>query len=88
VIHKDIKPGNLLVTTDQILKITDLGVAEVNKIKFDFIFIINPIACCTEPVIRCFRFASPCPKSIELSGMIKSFDWEQNFGQLFHTFSS
>ncbi|XP_045158706.2 serine/threonine-protein kinase stk11-like [Mercenaria mercenaria] len=28
VIHKDIKPGNLLVTTDQVLKITDLGVAE------------------------------------------------------------
>ena len=29
IIHKDIKPGNLLVTTDQTLKITDLGVAEV-----------------------------------------------------------
>lgn len=28
IIHKDIKPGNLLVTTDQTLKITDLGVAE------------------------------------------------------------
>ncbi|KAL4236957.1 Serine/threonine-protein kinase stk11 [Mactra antiquata] len=28
VIHKDIKPGNLLVTLDQVLKITDLGVAE------------------------------------------------------------
>lgn len=28
IIHKDIKPGNLLVTLDQVLKITDLGVAE------------------------------------------------------------
>lgn len=29
VVHKDIKPGNLLLTTDETLKITDLGVAEV-----------------------------------------------------------
>jgi serine/threonine-protein kinase 11 len=28
VVHKDIKPGNLLLTTDETLKITDLGVAE------------------------------------------------------------
>ncbi|XP_041360181.1 serine/threonine-protein kinase STK11-like [Gigantopelta aegis] len=28
IIHKDIKPGNLLLTTEEILKITDLGVAE------------------------------------------------------------
>ncbi|XP_046366451.1 serine/threonine-protein kinase STK11-like [Haliotis rufescens] len=28
IIHKDIKPGNLLLTTDETLKITDLGVAE------------------------------------------------------------
>ncbi|RUS86945.1 hypothetical protein EGW08_005270 [Elysia chlorotica] len=28
IIHKDIKPGNLLVTNDECLKITDLGVAE------------------------------------------------------------
>ncbi|XP_059175718.1 serine/threonine-protein kinase stk11-like isoform X2 [Physella acuta] len=28
IIHKDIKPGNLLVTNDETLKITDLGVAE------------------------------------------------------------
>ncbi|CAH1789539.1 unnamed protein product [Owenia fusiformis] len=28
IIHKDIKPGNLLVTLDQVLKISDLGVAE------------------------------------------------------------
>ncbi len=30
VIHKDIKPGNLLLTTEEVLKITDLGVAEVS----------------------------------------------------------
>ncbi|BFY99202.1 hypothetical protein BsWGS_02243 [Bradybaena similaris] len=28
IVHKDIKPGNLLVTNDETLKITDLGVAE------------------------------------------------------------
>lgn len=28
IVHKDIKPGNLLLTTEEILKITDLGVAE------------------------------------------------------------
>ena len=30
VVHKDIKPGNLLLTTDETLKIIDLGVAEVS----------------------------------------------------------
>lgn len=28
VVHKDIKPGNLLLTTDDVVKITDFGVAE------------------------------------------------------------
>lgn len=28
IVHKDIKPGNLLLTTNETLKITDLGVAE------------------------------------------------------------
>lgn len=28
VIHKDIKPGNLLLTVDEVIKITDFGVAE------------------------------------------------------------
>ncbi|XP_064625326.1 serine/threonine-protein kinase stk11-like [Lineus longissimus] len=28
IVHKDIKPGNLLLTTDETLKISDLGVAE------------------------------------------------------------
>ena len=30
IVHKDIKPGNLLLSTDETLKITDLGVAEVS----------------------------------------------------------
>ena len=30
IIHKDIKPGNLLLTTDEIVKICDFGVAEVS----------------------------------------------------------
>jgi serine/threonine protein kinase len=30
IVHKDIKPGNLLLTLDGTLKISDLGVAEVS----------------------------------------------------------
>lgn len=33
IVHKDIKPGNLLLTLDGTLKISDLGVAEVGKLK-------------------------------------------------------
>lgn len=32
IIHKDIKPGNLLLTLGGTLKISDFGVAEVNNI--------------------------------------------------------
>lgn len=31
IIHKDIKPGNLLLTLEGLLKISDLGVAEVRQ---------------------------------------------------------
>ena len=34
IVHKDIKPGNLLISTDQTLKISDLGVAEVSRLLF------------------------------------------------------
>lgn len=30
IVHKDIKPGNLLLSLDGTLKISDFGVAEVN----------------------------------------------------------
>lgn len=44
VIHKDIKPGNLLLTLDHTLKISDFGVAEVKsfeiKIKLNDVIII------------------------------------------------
>lgn len=44
IVHKDIKPPNLLLSLDETLKITDLGVAEVSidifgKIKLPFIII-------------------------------------------------
>lgn len=32
IVHKDIKPGNLLLTTNGTLKISDLGVAEVGTV--------------------------------------------------------
>lgn len=34
IVHKDIKPSNLLLTLDGTLKISDLGVAEVSKIAY------------------------------------------------------
>lgn len=37
VIHKDIKPGNLLLSTDGCLKICDMGVAELLEVE-------NPLA--------------------------------------------
>ena len=42
VIHKDIKPSNLLLANDGVLKITDLGVAEVINV---YCFLWNQVAC-------------------------------------------
>ena len=35
IVHKDIKPGNLLLTTDETVKICDFGVAEVSSIAIE-----------------------------------------------------
>jgi serine/threonine-protein kinase 11 len=35
IVHKDIKPGNLLLLLDGTLKISDFGVAEVLKLQFN-----------------------------------------------------
>ena len=43
VIHKDIKPSNLLLANDGVLKITDLGVAEV-IVYFKFV-LLNGLFC-------------------------------------------
>lgn len=43
VVHKDIKPGNLLLTLDQKLKITDFGVAEVKYLSF--VNYLNSVKC-------------------------------------------
>jgi len=39
IVHKDIKPGNLLLTLDGTLKISDFGVAEVLHYLSTFYFI-------------------------------------------------
>jgi len=44
IVHKDIKPGNLLLTTDETLKITDLGVAEV-------LLLLLVIHCCVIVIV-------------------------------------
>lgn len=44
IVHKDIKPGNLLLTTDGALKISDLGVAEVSS-GFSLVAFTFPQAC-------------------------------------------
>lgn len=38
IIHKDIKPGNLLITMDNVIKIIDLGVSEVSRLDINLVF--------------------------------------------------
>lgn len=42
IVHKDIKPGNLLLTLETTLKISDLGVAEVSTPTYHF---LNDVSC-------------------------------------------
>ena len=46
IVHKDIKPGNLLLTTDGALKISDLGVAEVGHTEHGARMNRNNVAAC------------------------------------------
>lgn len=49
IVHKDIKPGNLLLTTNGTLKISDLGVAEVcekhSKVRMGHSRLRSPLWC-------------------------------------------
>lgn len=41
IVHKDIKPGNLLLANCGTLKISDLGVAEVISFSFYYFYLFN-----------------------------------------------
>ncbi|MEQ2256750.1 hypothetical protein ILYODFUR_027308 [Ilyodon furcidens] len=56
IVHKDIKPGNLLLTTDGSLKISDLGVAEVSRSLLLLVFSKSTI--CYSQLILIFHH--PC----------------------------
>lgn len=52
IVHKDIKPGNLLLTLEATLKISDLGVAEVSTPK---ISLFNKFFGVNESKLNCAR---------------------------------
>jgi serine/threonine protein kinase len=55
VIHRDLKPDNLLVTTDNVLKLTDFGEARAAELNLTMTAVGTPIYVCPE-IIRNDRY--------------------------------
>ncbi len=74
IIHKDIKPGNLLLTTEEVLKITDLGVAEVRSHKTPTaIFPCKEISLQLSPPPACGNFTARVRGKFPCKGVGRKF---------------